>query len=341
MTVKARYYFRLLKKNLLSFLALLSVVTFLISFSFYKNYSYKSRAEKNTGTAQIVGGHDAQYEDWPFFVNLVDAHQFNPSKYVEGNPDIPLLKNILVCGGSFIGDGWIITAAHCIETIDKRYFFIVLETPSLTMNSEITPNLLIKVEPKNVFIHPLYIKDSSVPAYDIALIKIKSPSTVETISLPNTYFDTEHELNTGVITVGRGIGKVQSVPIIKDILQEVPLLTTLFSQANNKQNWGGQFPNTAIPVFVGGSGASHCWGDSGGPLVAYLENKRVLIGISSFADGDCLNAKKQGGFTNVSLFTVRDDWIQRVSGIFPMTGSFTGKLIDTSYLLDELRQTDR
>merc|ERR1712055_1147929 len=104
------------------------------------------------GSDYIVGGHESEKNEYPWQVfiirNLSESQRF--------------------CGGSIIGDRWILTAAHCVDVEDKNpsKYMIFLGGHDITMLQD---SLSVGVE--RIIPH----KDFNVTSfgnYDVALIKL-------------------------------------------------------------------------------------------------------------------------------------------------------------------------
>ncbi|MEX2319060.1 MAG: serine protease, partial [Bauldia sp.] len=98
----------------------------------------------------VVGGKTAADGSWPWQVRLLDSFDTNTG----------------FCGGSFITEQWILTAAHCLVQDDEVATSVVVGYGS-TYQSQ-----LKMIGSEAVFVHPDYL-DGYVA--DIALIKLSEP----------------------------------------------------------------------------------------------------------------------------------------------------------------------
>jgi secreted trypsin-like serine protease len=101
---------------------------------------------QDSDTDMIVGGEEAKEGQFPYQVRI----------YSVGNDTVGF------CGGSVIGDKWVLTAAHCVLDVTE-----VMVGYGSTDRSETT-----KVPIEKVIVHPTYLEGK---AADVALIKLQSP----------------------------------------------------------------------------------------------------------------------------------------------------------------------
>ena len=99
---------------------------------------------------RIIDGTAASSVDWPYMTALVKR---GASAY-DGQ----------FCGGSYIGDRYILTAAHCVEGQTTQDFEVIVGINNL--NHEETEG--VRLTPQQIYIHPAY----SNLANDIAIIEL-------------------------------------------------------------------------------------------------------------------------------------------------------------------------
>lgn len=119
-------------------------ITFVIFLSFESYLSLTDDCGRrlrtnNWPTNRIIGGNEAQLGDYPWQVSL---HLY-----------IPAANNSMhVCGGTYISEEWVLTAAHCLDTgLDMKYYFVVVGAVDL---KSLNPSLNKKYQIKRVSVCP-------------------------------------------------------------------------------------------------------------------------------------------------------------------------------------------
>lgn len=245
-----------------------------------------------TGTREqklkVLGGSDTDISLYPWQVFLVSGNN--------------------LCGGSIIGDKWILTAAHCLFNSRGREI-----SPG---NIEVVAGATNPFDPaqgevyyvKNVIIHEDYNTDEL--GYDLTLLELTEEITVdnaEAIPIVTVEDASLGATDPGVLASLTGWGSVQVDPeVFPETLQQVQL--PIVSNNVASKVWGPISPTFLMAGFEDAK-KDACSGDSGGPLVVTFEGEYKLAGIVSWGSETC---DTYGGYTKVSLF---ETWIRDHTGI--------------------------
>lgn len=168
------------------------------------------------------------------------------------------------CGGTIYNRRWIVTAAHCVESVSPLAFTVVTGAYKLSSGGQ-----EYKVE--QLVVHPAW--SSWNLSNDIGLIKLSSDiqfsDKVQALPLSSSYVQTED-------AVASGWGTDSYPGSVPDNLQWINL-KTITNDECNAAHGGGSVIDTAICTYTT-YGEGMCHGDSGGPLVVRGE----LTGIVSW-----------------------------------------------------------
>ncbi|WNO11092.1 serine protease [Teredinibacter sp. KSP-S5-2] len=204
---------------------------------------------QDTIQTRVIGGGSSNFSQRSYQVSLQDGSQKHK------------------CGGTLVGERWVISAAHCIDQISG--LSIVAGTGDLTNGGQ-------RFQVAQTITHPNY--RNSFSGYDIALIQLnRAPSSQLTrLSIPPE--NTIRAGQTGVVS-GWGFSGFGN-PNPSNTLQEVNVsvvnknicVDTFFTpfgfSGNNSILCGGE---------IGAPGP--CGGDSGGPLMINANNTSYLAGV--------------------------------------------------------------
>lgn len=238
---------------------------------------------------RIIDGTAASSVDWPYMTALVTR---GASAY-DGQ----------FCGGSYIGDRYILTAAHCVEGQTTQDFEVIAGINNL--NHEATEG--VRLTPQQIYIHPEY--DSSVLANDIAIIELPRVLAADEAT-PVTIADSTTRTNTPDGTDMTVAGWGSTTPEQGNHTTSAQLLQVTVPMVNQDICMATfSYVHNETDNFCAGyayEGYDSCRGDSGGPLVT----SGVQLGIVSFGSTRCGAANSYGVYTNISNYT---GWITQIT----------------------------
>lgn len=254
------------------------------------------KTDQGAVRARIVGGIEAPEGTLPWQVSLFSA--------AFGH----------FCGGTILGDTWVITAAHCLTNQDLRQpQFRVLEgTTSLLAGGRIR-------EVVRVIRHEAY--DNRTKANDIALLQLAPVATEMraadrsangNLLIAPLALDRSTARQTGQVrgTVsGFGLTQEDASISARLMMVDVPVIDTTTCNGPALYN-GAILPGMMCAGKLApdseGDIVDSCQGDSGGPLVQGVgTNAPRLIGVVSWGEG-CARPNRPGVYTQVAYFSA---WI--------------------------------
>ena len=234
------------------------------------------------GQAEIVGGEDANIEDYPYQVALGNS---SGGSFFWA-----------YCGASIINEYWILTAAHCVQ-------------------GEMASNTAVRVGSDNdyaqggtiydaeqIISHPNYSNNGN--NWDIALIKLEDPINFNENTQP-VLLPCQQQVDLGVEDPGQmawvtGWGNTEGTTNSSQLqVVGVPITT-------ESNYWGGVNDDEIMAGYPDG-GYDSCQGDSGGPMVVLAADGETFlqVGIVSWGSG-CAEPGYPGVYSRVSYFI---DWI--------------------------------
>ncbi|EKO3773938.1 serine protease [Vibrio metschnikovii] len=252
-------------------------------------------------SSRIIGGKPAQKDQWPFMTALIrgqvsSSNQTNDS--YQGQ----------FCGASYLGDGWVLTAAHCVERINFNDFHVHIGVHDL-LKASIEGE---RAEIKAVYVNESYAEPGNY-SNDIALIELRSKPNADAVALKTTEGDLSEGQTLTVMGWGNTVPDRNTKPNYPWILNQVDVP---YVPRATCQNLGGDYSDIGDDAICAGfseGGKDSCQGDSGGPLVRILNGVTEQVGVVSWGDG-CAQPNAYGVYANVAYF---QDWIAEIkeSGI--------------------------
>ena len=295
--------------------------------------------EEDDGGGRIVGGTPALEGTAPWQAQLYTIPPFTAAEIVtdrnlrDNDPDKRFYhikaewERVHRCGGAYLGDNWVVTAAHCVAKIkgsvaDVRR--IRLGTQDLTKGGT-----TYRID--RVVIHKDYTPEGK--KNDIALIKVAPDRQTRPLAANRlkpirilgektgdralTAFDRVSVLGWG-LTSPRASGERTksldgSVNRGSPVLMQVDLSVYPQARCESVPEYRGFLGKGVICAGSRVAGKDSCTGDSGGPVTRAQGSERVLVGLVSWGHG-CALPGMPGIYTNVSDYL---DWIRAAKSAPP------------------------
>jgi secreted trypsin-like serine protease len=238
---------------------------------------------------KIVGGHLTLIDNNPWQIAMVRAAVPEPTRSQ-------------FCGGSIIGNDWILTAAHCVKNSivreDPTRVEIIAGSSQYAIGGE-------RLKVAAIHTHPRY--NQATMDNDFALLRLQTPMTKgQIIALA----DAKTDLRDGTNMCVSGWGATaEGGPGAIDLLgADVPVVST--SVCNEPASYNGDILASMFCAGKKEGGVDSCQGDSGGPGSAIINGRTTLVGVVSWGEG-CARRLKYGVYSRVSTAA---EWISSTIG---------------------------
>merc|ERR1719341_1618024 len=226
--------------------------------------------------SKIVGGHEAQENQWPWQVAL-------------------FIDDAWFCGGALISENYVLTAAHCAD--GASYFDVMAGAHNVRASSE--PHR-VEITSYNGWTHPQW--NTQDLSNDLALIELPSPIDINDYIKPSCMPSAGDTADASELVTCTGWGKPSdSAGGISNVLRVVEDRPVISNAACNDV-YGIVGSGVFCIGTTGGKGT--CNGDSGGPI--NMKAGMTKAGIVSFGASAGCEVGYPNGFTRVEYYL---DWI--------------------------------
>ena len=259
-------------------------------------------------------------------VSITQADGATLQKNIGASASLTVIEGVAIaqsstCGASFLGDKWVLTAAHCVDGVSPQQLKVNVGEYDISNGAEKAKAI------KRIYMHPDYQLDIELDN-DIALIELVDSVDNPAITVVDLASTEQFAIDNSVVTVVGWGGREGYAPNdgptsdFPDELHQVDLQLITNEECKNilaqssTEAFEGRFTannvgitDAMICAFVPGGGKGSCQGDSGGPLMINTNGDWQQIGIVSWGIG-CAADGFPGVYTRTAVFS---DWIDKIT----------------------------
>lgn len=245
----------------------------------FTSFEFSASGTESGISNRIIGGEAANPSQWPYMVALTKRN-----------------GSSAFCGGSFIGERYVLTAAHCVDKKDPATLDVIVGAFNMD-----NINAAERIQVKQIYVHDSYTYAQA--GNDIAVLVLEHIPVLNQssqIALSDDFDELSKDDPLTVIGFGARNAKTGDYP---KILHQVNVPFMPIEECRTK---GGSYTTQGNNVFCAGvAGKDSCDGDSGGPIFFQTNNGIRQMGVVSWGSS-CAEANKPGVYTKLSAFT---DWL--------------------------------
>lgn len=279
---------------------------------------------RSAARPHVLGGEVAPRGAWPFAVYMSssvdrdkDGKPDDLSELPDGEPDE------MGCGGSLIGERWVLTAAHCVwGPLEVRLWIGEEDRPWRGAN----PYVAVGAD-DDVWVHPDW--NPKTFENDVALVRLDRVAPQRAVLLVGPDDDAIWAAGTRATIIGWGDTSEDGTGSDVLLQARVPVLSdpTCAQRYPTGSSAGSFSASTMVCAASEAGGIDTCQGDSGGPILAASGAVWFQFGVVSWARG-CGRALYPGVYAR--LETLGDSILDRLEDDSEAT--VTAPTVDTGNL---------